>query len=77
MPRPKPSKEDLQERKKLAAAVKQFAKDNLFTEIKLAEVLGLSRRTVQMIKAAKVTPHPSTLHSINGLFAKYKAAKIV
>lgn len=76
MPRPKPTKEDLKNRKNLAEEIKKFAKDNLFTEIKLAEILGLSRRTVQMIKAGKVTPHPSTLRSIDSLFAKYKQAKI-
>ena len=75
MPRPKPTDEDLQEREQLATAVAKFMKDNKFTEVKLAEILGVSRRTVQMMKAGKVTPHPGTLRKWETLVAKYKRAK--
>jgi len=76
MPRPKPTKEDISERKELAAKVKEFAKENKFTEIKLAEILELSRRTIQMIKAGKVSPHPATTKKLNGLFKKYRENKV-
>jgi hypothetical protein len=77
MPRPKPTKEDFKEREQLAIEVRLFAKENLFTEIKLAEVLGISRRTLQMIKAGNVSPHPSTLRKWKALSEKYNKAAAV
>lgn len=72
MPRPKPTKEALKERESLAVEVKDFLKNNKFTEVKLADVLGVSRRTVQMMKAGNVTPHPTTFSRWTALKAKYK-----
>lgn len=72
MPRKKPSQEDLEAREELSAQLIRFSKDHLFTEISLAEVLGVSRRTIQMIKAAKVTPHPGTKRKWLALVQKYK-----
>ena len=75
MPRPKPTDDDLRERAERAAALTKFMKDNKFTEVKLAESLGVSRRTIQMMKAGNVTPHESTLRRLAGLVAKYKRTK--
>lgn len=72
MPRQKPTGEEIQERELLAEEFRKFSKDNLFTEIKLAEILQVSRRTVQMIRGAKVTPHPGTLRKWKTLVQKYK-----
>jgi hypothetical protein len=61
MARPKPTKQDLKDRDTRAQDIKAFMRKFLFTEVRLAEVLGVSRRTIQMIKAGSVTPHPKTL----------------
>jgi len=66
------TEEDLLERNDLAQKVKNFMRDNLFTEKKLVDIVGVSRRTIQMIKAANVTPHPGTLHKLETLFLRYK-----
>jgi DNA-binding XRE family transcriptional regulator len=73
MSRPKPNTDDLKKRKKRAAEWKQFRKNFLFTQKKLADTMAdsvgaISRRTIQQIEAAKITPHPSTLR----LFAIFK-----
>jgi len=75
MPRLKASSEEIEERKKRAVKWRDFMKDNLFTEKKLAETIGVSRRTVQMVRAGKVTPHKDTLHKFETLVAKYERNK--
>ena len=49
-------KAEQQERQKHAARWLQFRRDYLFTQTKLAEALGISRRTLQYIEAGAVTP---------------------
>ena len=56
MPRPKPTKEDLKERKSRAVEMRLFMKNNKLTEVRLQELTGISRRTIQMMRAGKVTP---------------------
>lgn len=75
MARQKPSVTDLQEREERAERLRVFLKTNLFSEIKLAETTGISRRTLQMIKAAKITPHPDTLRKLTTIFHRYEANK--
>jgi hypothetical protein len=71
-----PSEEALKEREERAEVWKQFMADHLFTEKRLAETVGVSRRTVQMVKAALVSPHKDTLRLFDQLKAKYdKEAK--
>lgn len=68
--------EEVQEdgkRKIIASEWRDFRERNLFTQAKLAEVLGTCRRTVQLIEGAKVTPHKSTLRQFEVLKAKYAA----
>jgi len=71
MPRPKLTEEDLKDRDARQQEWRKFRKDHLFTQVKLAEVLGLSRRTVQLIEAGKVIPFPDTLRKFLALKAKY------
>lgn len=71
MPRSKPTEEDLKDRGVRSQEWRKFRKDHLFTQIKLAEVLGLSRRTVQLIETGKVDPFPNTLRKFLALKAKY------
>ena len=72
MARPKPTEEDLATRETRRAEWKQFRKEYLFTQVRLAEVLGISRRTVQLIERGSVTPLARTLHRFKTLLAKYK-----
>ena len=74
MPRPKTTSEDVEDRRALAQEVKAFMREKLFTEIKMAEALGVSRRTIQMIKAGKVTPTLTTRRKWETLRAKYTLA---
>ena len=76
MPRPKPTEDDLVERETRRKEWTRFRKDNLFTQVKLAEILEISRRTVQFIEAAELTPLMSTLRKFRALKAKYDAEKV-
>lgn len=72
MPRPKISKEDLDKRKTLAEEIQDFLTTHKFTEVRLAEALGISRRSAQMMKAGKVNPNAETLRRWELLRSKYK-----
>ena len=76
MPRPKPTEEDLKDREDRRQEWKKFRKDRLFTQTKLAEVLGLSRRTVQLIEAGKVSPFPDTLRKFWALKARHENGEV-
>jgi len=75
MSRPKPTEEDLEERQVRRREWIRFRKDNLLTQVKLAEVLGISRRTVQFVESAELTPLQSTLRRFRTLKAKYEDGK--
>jgi len=49
-----------QERDRLAKECLDFRKKYLFSQVKLAEALGISRRTIQMIEGGLTLPHMST-----------------
>lgn len=38
-----------------------FRRNHLFTQRHLADITGISRRTLQLIEAARITPQPTTL----------------
>jgi DNA-binding XRE family transcriptional regulator len=48
------------ERESIALETLKFRQKYLFTQFSLAEHMGVSRRTIQMIEAGRVMPHPST-----------------
>ena len=75
MSRPKPTAEDLEARVKRATQVKEFCTNNKYTEKKLAETLGVSRRSIQMVKAGGVTPNKATIGRLEALFSKYNGSK--
>lgn len=75
MPRRKPDDDDLKARELLATEMTSFRKNNLFTQKKLADILELSRRTIQMIETGTITPHPGTLRAWKALTAKYRTNK--
>jgi DNA-binding XRE family transcriptional regulator len=54
----------------------KFRHDNLFTQRRLAEIIGIARRTVQMIESGEINhPHPDTLRKFLALKGKYKRRK--
>jgi DNA-binding XRE family transcriptional regulator len=53
--------DELQLREVRASEWKLFRRDNLFTQRRLAEIVGVSRRTIQLVEGAHITPHPQTL----------------
>lgn len=75
MPKPSPTEDDLKTRRELAVQMVEFMRDNKFTEVKLADLLGVSRRTVQSMKAAQVTAHPVTIRRLEIIFQKYSGKK--
>jgi len=71
MPRPKITSRELKLRNKYRREWLGFRRANLFTQVRLAETLGISRRTVQMIENRRVNPQRSTLRKFMALQAKY------
>lgn len=69
MPRPKPTADDLKARKALAREFRVFRREYKVTQRALADMMrepgddspAGCRRTIQMIEAAKISPHKSTL----------------
>ena len=76
MPRSKPDKEDLQIRRKRQAEWREFRRNFLFTQKKLGEVLGISRRTVQQVEAGLVTPLAETLRRFIILRRRHEGNKV-
>jgi len=75
MARPKPTEEDKERRARRRTEWVEFRKEYLFTQKRLAEILGISRRTVQQIEAGLVTPLPQTLRNFLALKARYGSGK--
>lgn len=75
MPRRKPTPEDIEQRRIRAKQWVDFRFKYLFTQAKLADILDISRRTIQMIEGGLVTPHPRTLCLFDALVARQKSGK--
>lgn len=69
MPRPKPTLDDLKERKALSKEWKNFRRDYKLTQRALADLMrepgddspAGCRRTIQMVESGKISPHKATL----------------
>jgi len=72
---PKPTKADMKKRKERAQEWCALMKELPITEKKLAECLGISRRTVQYVKACRVTPHPKTIIDFKAFKARHSGGK--
>lgn len=72
MSRPKPEPEELEARKVRRVEWQRFRRGYLFTQVKLADVLGVSRRTVQKVEAGTTTPLAETLRRFNALRARHE-----
>jgi DNA-binding XRE family transcriptional regulator len=60
-------------RMKRADEWKQFRGQFLFTQRRLADIVGISRRTIQQVEGAKITPHPDTLLLFEAFKMKHEA----
>lgn len=69
------TKEDLNRRKSRAKLWKEFRSENLLTQTALAELLGISRRSVQYTERAEIAPHKETDRRFHALMLKYEAEK--
>lgn len=63
------------ERNRRAKEWREFRKENLMTQQMLADTIGISRRTVQMVETAGVTPHAGVLSRFKTLQQKYAREK--
>lgn len=70
--RPASTEEEIREREALGAEIREFMAENLFTEKKLADLLGVSRRSMQMMKAGRSMPHKETFDRLQVVFSKYR-----
>ncbi len=70
MSKPPVTTDDLKARAHRRDEWRDFRRDFLFTQARLADALGIDRRTVQKIEAAETTPLPIILEK----FADLKAA---
>ena len=77
MPRPKASEKDLERREVRRGEWSSFRTQYLLTQKRLAEVLGISRRTIQMIEGGKITPRANTLRKFLVLKSKYEDSSAV
>lgn len=63
--------DEQQQRRKRAQNWKLFRKNNFLSQRKLAEIVGISRRTVQLVEGEYITPKPQTLHRFATFKRKY------
>ena len=72
MARPKRDNTSVEpEMKRLAVEFSQFRQDNNLSQKLLAEVIGISRRTIQSVEAGRILPHKQTLDAFEKLKLKY------
>lgn len=71
MPRRKPTPDDIEHRQVVAKEWFEFRRDFKFSQKKLAETIGKSRRTVQMVESGTISPHPETLKRFDALKQKH------
>ncbi len=73
MARPKRDPSADKDKKKFAKEWKAFRKKNNLSQQLLAEITGVSRRTIQTIEAGKEIPQKGTLEKFEQLREKYRA----
>ena len=60
------------EMESIATQFKRFRTDNKLTQKFLAEVVEISRRTIQQIESGKIIPQAATLEKFEKLRSKYE-----
>ena len=74
MARPKRDENEVEpEKKRLAIEFSEFRNQNNLSQKLLAEIIGVSRRTVQSVEAAQIIPQKSTLQKFEDLRVKYRS----
>jgi DNA-binding XRE family transcriptional regulator len=75
----RPKREDTpeieKEMKSLAKKFINFRESNKLSQRFLAEIIHISRRTIQNIEAGKIIPQQRTLDALEALKAKYEAER--
>lgn len=72
MGRPRLTEDQVKAANERGARLAALMRDQKYTEVKLAEELGVSRRTIQMIKSGRATPHEKTLVRLEGMLQKFE-----
>ncbi len=57
----------------IASQWKRFREANKLSQKFLAEIVGISRRTIQSIESGAIIPQAGTIHKFDNLRAKYEA----
>lgn len=73
MARPKRDPSAEKDKRRFAREWKSFREKNKLSQQLLAEVTGISRRTIQTIEAAKEIPQKATLDKFEALRERYRA----
>ena len=74
MARPKRDTSEVEpEIKRLAIEFSEFRNLNNLSQKLLAEIIGVSRRTIQSVEAGKILPQKATLKKFEALRAQYAA----
>ncbi len=61
------------EMKTIASQWKRFRESNKLSQKFLAEIIGISRRTIQSIESGKIIPQQRTIDAFEALRVKYEA----
>ncbi len=75
MSKPPVTTDDLKARAHRRDEWRDFRRDFLFTQARLADALGIDRRTVQKIEAAETTPLPVIREKFEQLKAAHKKGR--
>ena len=73
MSRPKRDPSADKDKKRFAKEWKSFRKKNKLSQVLLAEIIHVSRRTIQSIEASGIIPQKGTLDKFEELRDKYAA----
>ena len=61
------------EMKSIASQWRRFRTANVLSQKFLAEIVGISRRTIQSIESGKIIPQQRTMDAFNSLKLKYES----
>jgi DNA-binding XRE family transcriptional regulator len=71
MPQDNPDSDELKLRAKRAREWKMFRRNNMLTQVRLADMIGVSRRTIQKVENRYLTPHQQTIRRFAAFKSKY------
>jgi DNA-binding XRE family transcriptional regulator len=71
MPQANPDNDELKQRAERAREWKLFRRNNMLTQVRLAAMIGVSRRTIQQVENRHLTPHIETMTRFAAFKRKY------